>query len=107
MAMMPRDQHETSGQDRGAKTRGQLHHFASHSRPEPPGSVFNNPRLPSSMASMESHLSPSNEVPSPASVAQRVASDPAEDITNHNDDGWSEEDEEEGPKRKRARPLSE
>lgn len=63
---------------------------------------------------MASQLSPSTENRSPApgqspnSHAQRLASDAAEDGSNQNDEIWSDEDgeDEEGPKRKRARPLS-
>lgn len=61
---------------------------------------------------MASQVNP-NDDPSPASVlsahsqAQRNTSDTAEDRPNHVDEGWSDEEgEEEGPKRKRARPLS-
>lgn len=58
-------------------------------------------------------ISPNNEDPSPDSVessilhVQRNASNTAEDTIIHHDEGWSEEEgDEEGPKRKRARPLS-
>lgn len=57
------------------------------------------------------HTEMENHSPASAhSQAQRIASNAAEDRINHenNDEYWSDDDgaDEEGPKRKRARPLS-
>jgi hypothetical protein len=63
---------------------------------------------------MAAQITPNNEVPSPSSpkVAQKHASRPsidehAEDRDIGQEEVWSDDEaEEEGPKRKRPRPLS-
>jgi hypothetical protein len=72
-----------------------------------------NPPKPSALLTMAAQITPNNEAQSPSSpkLAQQHArpsiDEAAEDRDNGHEEAWSDDDgDEEGPKRKRPRPLS-